>query len=95
MPIVALFRWRGDADALVAAYDRELLDPPAVTLEQPRRKLHVFAHGDNGAVVIDLWETEEDFRRMVDAADFKQNVAASNWPSEPEIAIYHIHATMP
>ncbi len=95
MPMLALFRWRGDADALVAAYDREMMDPPAVTLDQPRRRLHVFAHGDNGAVVVDLWENEDDFRRMFEAAEFKRNIAASDWPSEPEVEVYQVHATMP
>ena len=37
MPMLALFRWQGDADALVAAYDREMNDAPVVTLDQPRR----------------------------------------------------------
>ena len=95
MPILALFRWQGDADALVAAYNREMTDPPAVTLDQPRRTLHVFAHGEDGAVVVDLWESENDFRRMFDAAEFKRNVAASSWPSEPEVEVYQVHATMP
>jgi len=95
MPILALFRWQGDAGALAAAYDREMNDAPAVTLDQPRRTLHVFAEGKNGAVVIDLWESEEDFRRMFDAPEFKQNVATSRWPSEPEVELYQVHATLP
>jgi hypothetical protein len=95
MPILALFRWHGDADALVAAYDREMKDAPAVTLEQPQRSLHVFAHEEHGAVVLDLWKSEDDFRRMLDAAEFKRNVAASDWPSEPEVQVYRVHATMP
>jgi hypothetical protein len=106
MPMLALFRWQDDAAALVAAYDREMMDlggvrwgplptASAVTLDQPRRKLHVFAQGENGAVVVDLWESEDDFRRMFDAPEFKRNVAASDWPSEPEVEVYHVHATMP
>jgi predicted acyl esterase len=95
MPILALFRWQVDADALVAAYDREMMDAPAVTLDQPRRKLHVFARGENGAVVVDLWESEDDFRRMIDAPEFKRHVAASGWPGEPEVEVYQVHATMP
>ena len=48
MPILALFRWRADPAALVAAYDREMEDAPSVTLDQPRRSLHVFARGEDG-----------------------------------------------
>ena len=66
MSMLALFRWQGDADALVAAYDREMEDPPAITLDQPARTLHIFARGENAAVVVDLWESEDDFRRMFD-----------------------------
>ena len=94
MPILALFRWHGDPDDFIAAYDREMMDAPAVTLDQPQRKLHVFAHAEKGVVIADLWESDDDFRRMFNA-EFKQNVAASDWPSEPEIEIYQVHATMP
>jgi hypothetical protein len=95
MPILALFRWQADPDALVAAYDREMKDAPSVTLDQPRRTLHVFARGENGAVVVDLWENEEDFQRMVDDPEFRRNVAAANWPGQPEVEIFQVHATMP
>jgi hypothetical protein len=69
MSVLALFRWQGDADGLVAAYDRELKDAPNVVRIQPRRTLHVFARGQERAVVIDLWESEDDFRRMMDDPD--------------------------
>jgi hypothetical protein len=35
MSVLAVFRWEGDPDALLAAYDRELQDP--VPREQPLR----------------------------------------------------------
>jgi hypothetical protein len=95
MSMLALFRWQGDADALVAAYDREMEDAPAITLDQPARTQHIFARGENAAVVVDLWESEDDFRRMFDDLEFQRNVGSSGWPSEPEVAIYQVHATMP
>jgi heme-degrading monooxygenase HmoA len=95
MPILALFRWREDADALVAAYDREMEGAPSVTLDQPGRTLHVFARGENEAVVVDLWEREEDFHRMVDDPEFRRNVEASDWPGEPEVEIFQVQATIP
>ena len=95
MPILALFRWQGDAHAIVAAYDREMETASAVALDQPRRTLHVFAHGDNEAVVVDLWESEEDFQRMMDNPEFRRNIATSVWPSEPDVRVYEIHARMP
>jgi hypothetical protein len=95
MPILALFRWQADPDALAAAYDREMDGAPSVTLDQPTRTLHVFAPGGGGAVVVDLWENEEDFRRMADDPEFIRNVEAADWPSEPEVEIFQVHATMP
>jgi hypothetical protein len=95
MSILALFRWEGEADALVAAYDREMHNAPAVTLEQPRRALHVFARSETGAVVADLWDTDGDFRRMMGDPAFRRNVAAAGWPSEPDLRVYAVHATMP
>ena len=38
-------------------------------------------------MVVDLWESEDDFRRIFDAAEFKRNVAASNWPGRPEVEV--------
>ena len=32
MAILALFRWQADADALVAAHDREMEDAPSVVV---------------------------------------------------------------
>lgn len=95
MAILALFRWQADGDALVAAYDREMKNAPAVTLDQGRRTPHVFAHAGDEAVVVDLWESEEDFHRMMDDPEFRQSVAAAAWPSEPDVRIYEIHAAMP
>ena len=38
MSVLVLFRWEGDPDELLAAYDRELEHP--VAREQPRRIYH-------------------------------------------------------
>ena len=52
MSVLAVFRWEGDPDALLAAYDRELQHP--VPREQPRRVIHICARGDNEVVIVDL-----------------------------------------
>jgi hypothetical protein len=43
MSVLAVFRWEGDPDALLAAYDRELQH--SVPRQQPRRLTHVCARG--------------------------------------------------
>lgn len=68
MPVLAVFRWEGDPDALLAAYDRELQH--AVPREQPRRVTHICARGENEVVIVDLWESEEDLRRMQEDPEF-------------------------
>jgi len=95
MPILALFRWQADADAVVAAYDREMENAPSVTAKQPARKLHVFARREDVAVLVDLWESEEDLQRMLDDPEFLRNVEASGFPADPEVEIFQVHATMP
>ena len=70
MPILVLFAWRGQPDSLVAAYHREMADAPRVTVDQPQRTLHVFASREDGAVVMDLWENEDGFRRMMGDPEF-------------------------
>jgi hypothetical protein len=94
MPILVLFAWRGQPDSLDAAYHREITDAPSVTVDQPQRTLHVFASREDGAVVVDLWENEDDFRRMYDDPEFQRNIEAADWPSRPEVEIYKVGATM-
>jgi hypothetical protein len=90
MPILVLFTWRGEPDSLVAAYHREMADAPSVTVDQPQRTLHVFASREDGAVVVDLWENEDGFRRMRDDREFRRNVEAADWPSHPKVEIYPV-----
>ena len=83
-----------DPDSLVAAYHREMADAPSVAVDQPQRTLHVFASGEDGAVVMDLWENEDSFRRMMDDLEFRRTVEAADWPSDPKVEIYKVRATM-
>jgi len=93
MSVLAVFRWQGDPDALLAAYDQELQH--AVPREQPHRVTHICARGDHEVVIVDLWETEEDLRRMQETPEFLRNLEAAGWPSEPTEQIYQVHATIP
>jgi hypothetical protein len=93
MSVLAVFRWKGDPDALLAAYDRELRH--AVPRDQPRRVAHICARGDNEVVIVDLWQTEEDLQSMLENPEFLRNLEAAGWPSEPIEKIYQVHATIP
>jgi hypothetical protein len=93
MSALAVFRWEGDPDALLAAYDRELQH--AVPREQPRRRAHICARGENEVVIVDLWDTEEDLRSMQENPEFLRNLEAAGFPSDPTETIYQVHATIP
>lgn len=58
------------------------------------KDLACFASREDGAVVVDLWENEDGFRRMRDDREFRRNVEAADWPNEPKVEIYHVRATM-
>jgi hypothetical protein len=53
MSVLAVFRWEGDPEALLAAYDREL-QQSVPAREQPRRVIHICARGDNEVVIVEL-----------------------------------------
>jgi hypothetical protein len=81
MAILALFRWQADPDALVAAYGRELKDAPSVTLDQPKRTLRALAPGRGRAVVVDLWDSEEEFHRMATTLN-SSGTSRGGWVAE-------------
>jgi hypothetical protein len=60
MPVIAIFRWKGDPNRLLAGYDREFRDPPPAVLNQPKRTLHACASTDDGLVIVDVWKSEQD-----------------------------------
>ena len=52
MSVLVLFRWEGDPDELLVAYDREMEHP--VARVQPRRISHTCAIADDGMVIVDV-----------------------------------------
>jgi hypothetical protein len=45
-------------------------------------------------VIVDLWESEEDLRRMQENPQFLRNLEAAGWPSEPTEQTHRVHATV-
>jgi heme-degrading monooxygenase HmoA len=45
-------------------------------------------------VVVDVWETEADFRKMMDDPEFQKNEDAAGWPSDPTVETYEVHAVI-
>jgi hypothetical protein len=93
MSVLVLFRWHGDPHHLLATYDRELQHP--VAREQPRRVSHMCAATDDGMVIVDVWESEEDFRAMKADAEFQQNLRDSGTPEPDTLDVWPVHASVP
>jgi heme-degrading monooxygenase HmoA len=94
MSVLVLFRWEGNPDQLLAAYDKELEHPVAHV--RPRRISHTCARADDGMVIVDVWHSREDFQKMRDDPEFQKNLQAAGYPSEPQLVeVYEVHAAIP
>ena len=93
MSVLAIFRWRGDPESLIAALDKELEHP--VALNRPRRQLHVRTRADDGLVLVDLWDSREDFDAMVNDPEFLKNRQESGTPEPDSLEVFEVHATIP
>ena len=91
---IVLFRWEGDPDELIAAYDREFEHP--VPREQPQRISHTCARADGGVVIVDVWHSREDFQKMMEDPEFQKNLEAAGWPTKPQLVeVYEVQASIP
>ncbi len=94
MTVLVLFKWEGDPDELLAAYDRELRHP--LPQEQPRRISHTRARAADDIVIVDVWQSREEFQKMMDDPEFQKNTEAAGWPTEAQLLeVYEVHATIP
>jgi heme-degrading monooxygenase HmoA len=92
--VLVLFRWEGDPDELLAAYDRELEHP--IAREQPRRISHTCVRADDGVVIVDVWHSREDFQKMMNDPEFQKNLEAAGWPTRPQLLeVSEVHASIP
>jgi heme-degrading monooxygenase HmoA len=46
-------------------------------------------------VVVDVWESAEDFQKMMNDPEFQKNLEASGTPEPQLVEIYEVHATIP
>jgi hypothetical protein len=94
MSVLVLFRWEGDPDEHLGAYDREFEN--LVPREQPQRISHTCARADDGVVIVDVWHSREGFQKMMEDPEFQKNLQAAGWPSQPQLVeVYEVHASIP
>jgi hypothetical protein len=92
MSVLAIFRWLGDPDSLLAKYDKELQHP--VAREQPRRRIHACGRADDGMVIVDVWDSESDFQAMTNDPVFQRNLQESGTPEPDVLEVFKVHATI-
>jgi heme-degrading monooxygenase HmoA len=93
MSVLAIFRWRGDPTSLLASVDKEL--EHSVARDRPRRQLHVRAGTEDGMVIVDLWDSREDFEEMMNDPEFQENLKRAGTPDPDSLEVYEVHATVP
>jgi hypothetical protein len=91
--VLAIFRWQGDSDSLLATVDKELEHP--VARDRLRRQLHVRARAADGMVIVDLWDSREDFEAMMNDSEFQKNLREAGTPDPDVLEVFEVHATIP
>jgi hypothetical protein len=46
-------------------------------------------------VIVDVWESEEDLRAMMDDPEFQQNLRDSGTPEANSVDVWPVHASIP
>jgi hypothetical protein len=92
MSVLALFRWKGDPEQLLRAYERELEHPVAGsnTGVEPMSAPEPPTDGDRRR-----WESEEDFRAMMDDPEFQRHLQESGTPEPETLDVWTVHASIP
>ena len=45
-------------------------------------------------VIVEVWESAEDFQKMMDDPEFQKNLEASGTPKPRLVEVYEVHATI-
>jgi hypothetical protein len=93
VPVTVIARFTGDPQDIAARYDRQCADLVAA-FGTPDQMHGLIAHtasvvGD-GVVIVDAWESREDFERMTASKAFTDSLVASGLP-QPSIEYGELH----
>ena len=90
MPVVSMMRIAGDPDDLNARLDEHLRPISDRLAAQHGGLLNIVARdGDNGILVINVWETEEGRHAMASEPEIREALAAADFPA-PDFEGYEI-----
>ena len=46
-------------------------------------------------VIVDVWQSREDFEKMMDDTEFQKNLEAARWPTKPQpVEVCKVHASI-
>ena len=76
---LGVYRFKGQADELLAAYDRLMTTMPMEDLE-----LHVCTHNDQGIAIYDTCPSREEFDTFANGDMLRDALAAAGLPT-PEV----------
>ena len=99
MSVLMIAKFPGDPEALKVACDKadDELEAKFGTRMPPGATHHVCATSDDGLFIVDVWESEEVLRGMLQSPEFGETVVAAGFPSpaEADIQILPIYAELP
>jgi hypothetical protein len=82
MPVVSMMRIAGDPDDLVAKLDEHVVPVSERLAPQHGGLLNIVARdGDNGVLVVNVWETEEGRQAMAQEPEIREALAAGGFPA--------------
>ncbi|HEX2107866.1 MAG TPA: antibiotic biosynthesis monooxygenase [Rubrobacteraceae bacterium] len=58
-------------------------------------RAHTCARSDDGVVIVDVWQSREDFQTMMDDPEFKENLRAAGVTEPQLVEVYEVHASIP
>jgi hypothetical protein len=98
MSVLLIAKFPGDPDALKTAYDKAdaELESKLGTRMPPGSLHHVSAVAPDGLYIVDVWESEESLRGMLQSPAFMETLKAAGFPGpdEADIQIVPIHAVL-
>lgn len=98
MPVMMIAKFKGDPEQLTHAYDvaDAELEKAMGTRMPPGALHHVSAPAADGLYIVDVWESEQALRGMLESPEFGATLSKAGFPpaDQAEIQILPVHTAM-
>ncbi len=85
----SLWKFRGDSDRLVDAYDAVVAEIPSTAL-----RLQLCLRAPDGILLVDTCPTEERARAVVADPDFRELLARHGLPEPEPVTLFRVHRAL-